>query len=108
MSVESDDDLAGFFDPDEFGVELVGHHAGGQVSFFGILTSGYVGEPTSGKNGAPRTVITDIVPRIIARQAAVSVLRQNDEIELPDSSRVVINDMQVKGAMVAIHYHVMW
>lgn len=103
MAVESAEDLAAFFDPDDFGVQLIGHTADGEVTFNGILTSGYVGEQPG-----TRAVVTEIVPRIIARRTDVASLQQNDEIELPGGARVIINDMQTKGEMVAIHYHDNW
>jgi hypothetical protein len=88
---------------ERFGVELIGHTADGEVPFNGILTSGYVGEQPGS-----RAVVTEIVPRIIARRTDVASLQQNDEIELPGGTRVIINDMQTKGEMVAIHYHNNW
>ena len=103
MAVETADDLAAFFDPDDFGVAMIGHTIDGQVPFNGILTSGYVGEQPG-----TRAIVTEIVPRIIARRTDVAALQQNDEIELPGGTRVIINDMHTKGDMVAIHYHEVW
>lgn len=124
MAVETADDLAAMFHPDDFGVPMVlfsatpapapgslmalteGALVAPQVDgvpFHGIPTTGHVAE-------SPGTTadVSMMVPRIIARSAAVPGLAQNDEIELPGGRRVIVNDVHYKGELVIIHYHEHW
>ena len=91
------------FHPDDFGVPMTAHMAETSVPFHGILTTGYVAE-------RPGTTadVSMMVPRIIARGAAVPGLAQGDEIELPGGKRVVVNDVHYKGELIVIHYHERW
>lgn len=103
MAVETAEDLAGMFHPDDFGVAMVAHMLAGSVPFHGVPTTGYVGEqPGTSAN------ISMMVPRIIARKAALPDLAQNDEIELPGGARVIVNDVHYKGELIIIHYHEHW
>ncbi len=101
--IESAEDLAALFHPDDFGVPMIAHMPDASLPFHGVPTSGSLAV-------APGTTAdaTSIVPRIIATVAAVGALAQGDEIELPGGRRVVVNDMLVKGAVVVIHYHDRW
>ena len=103
MAVETAEDIAGMFHPDDFGVAMVAHLTSGSVTFNGIKTTGHVNE-------SPGTTadISMMVPRIIAQRVAVDGLAQNDEIELPSGQRVVVNDVHYKGELVVIHYHERW
>lgn len=103
MAIESATDLAAFFHPDDFGVEMTAYMLGTPVVFNGVLTTGYVAE-------SPGTTadISMLVPRIIAKRSDLKDLAQNDEIELPDGKRVIVNDAQYKGELIIIHYHEVW
>jgi len=103
MAVETAEDLAAMFHPDDFGVPMIAYIAGAAVPFDGVPTTGYVGE----EPGSTATV-SMMVPRIIAIKAAVHDLAQNDEIELPSGQRVLVNDMHYKGELIVIHYHEHW
>jgi hypothetical protein len=103
MAVETPEDLAGMFHPDDFGVSMVAHSLAGSMPFNGVPTTGYVGE-TPGTTAT----ISMMVPRIIARRADLEGVQQGDEIELPDGKRVQVNDMHYKGELVIIHYHEHW
>lgn len=103
MAIESATDLAAFFHPDDFGVEMTAYVFGTPVVFNGVLTTGYVSE-------SPGTTadISMLVPRIIAKRSDLKDLAQNDEIVLPDGKRVIVNDVQYKGELIVIHYHEVW
>lgn len=103
MAVETPEDLAALFSPEDFGDPMIAHMLGGSVPFDGIQTTGHVAE-------APGTVASAsmTVPRIIARKAAIPGLAQNDEIELPGGARVIVNDVHYKGELMIIHYHDRW
>lgn len=103
MAVETADDLAGMFHPDDFGVPMIAYTQCGAVTFNGVPTTGYVGE-----NPGTTATVSMMVPRIIAQKSELSGLAQNDEIELPDGGRVVVNDIHYKGELVVIHYHEHW
>jgi hypothetical protein len=79
------------------------HSMAGSVPFNGILTTGYVGE----QPGTTATV-SMMVPRIIAQKAAIPDIAQNDEIELADGKRVIVNDVHYKGELLIIHFHEHW
>lgn len=100
MPVESADDLAGFFDPAEFGKELTLYSSGGPVLFLGIVTEGAKAEDVG-----LGTTVTTTVPRIICRRADVPNIQQNEEIQLPDGRLVLVNDLQFKSDLLIIHYH---
>jgi hypothetical protein len=103
MPVETAEDLAALFSPEDFGVAMVAHMPSASVAFFGIPTTGHLSErPGSAAD------ISSMVPRILARRASVPGLAQNDEIELPGGQRVVVNDVHYKGEMIVIHYHEHW
>lgn len=107
MAVETAEELAGFFNPDEFGVPMVGYTSEGSVEFHGIKTTGYVGEGANA--GALVTpTISMVVPRILAKLADVQALKQGDSIEFEDGQTVVVNDMHYKGDIVIIHFHEHW
>lgn len=103
MAVETAEDLAAMFHPDDFGVPMIAHMLDASVPFNGVPTTGYVGE-------RPGTTadVSMMVPRIIAQKVALQGLAQNDEIELPSGQRVVVNDVHYKGELVVIHYHERW
>lgn len=103
MAVETAEDLAAMFHPDDFGVPMVAHMVDASVPFNGIRTTGYVAEQ-------PGTTadVSMMVPRIIARKDAVAGLAQNDEIQFPGGERVIVNDVHYKGELVIIHYHEHW
>jgi hypothetical protein len=103
MAVETPEDLAGMFHPDDFGVGMVAHMQAGSVPFNGIDTTGYVGE-TPGTTAT----ISMMVPRIIAQKSAIPALAQGDQIELPGGKYVSVNDVHYKGELIIIHYHEVW
>jgi hypothetical protein len=107
MPVETPDDLAGMFHPDDFGVPMVAHMPDVSVPFNGIPTTGHVSE-FSAMSSASTVEASMMVPRIIAMRAPLAALRQNDEVELPSGQRVLVTDMQYKGELVVIHYHEHW
>lgn len=105
MGVETEGDLAGFFNPDEFGVRLA---IAGLGAFNGIDTTGFTSLDPAGISAG----VTAVVPRIICRRAAVPDIQQGDVIEFLDASPhnaagalVTVNDLQFKGALLVIHYH---
>lgn len=103
MAVETAEDLAGMFHPDDFGVAMTAYMPNDSVPFQGIQTTGYVAE-------RPGTTadVSMMVPRIIAQRSALPNLAQNDEIELPGGQRVIVNDVHYKGELIIIHYHEHW
>lgn len=124
MAVETAEDLAAMFSPEDFGVPMLAFRAVlspspgtlGVISentvlapqteglpFIGIQTTGYVAE-------RPGTTadVSMMVPRIIATKASLPDLQQNDEIELPSGQRVIVNDVHYKGELIIIHYHENW
>lgn len=103
MAVESAEELAGFFDPDEFGTPMMLHGFGYSLEFNGIVTTSAVAV----QPGTTAT-ITDIVPVIIVRRLAVPDIQQGDKIELPGGQRVEVVDIKTKGDLVTIHYHDMY
>jgi hypothetical protein len=105
MAVETAEELAGFFSPDEFGVPMVGYTTDGTIEFNGIKTTGYVGE---GGNDATTPTISMVVPRILAKRVDVQTLKQGDTIEFEDGQTVYVNDMHYKGDVVIIHFHEHW
>jgi hypothetical protein len=107
MAVETADDLAGMFHPDDFGVPMVAYVLDGSVPFAGIQTTGHVSE-FSAMSSASTVDASMMVPRIIAMRAPLAALRQNDEIEMPDGRRVLVVDIHFKGDLIVIHYHEHW
>ena len=103
MPIETAEDLAALFSPEDFGEAMVAHMPDTSVPFFGIPTTGYVGE----RPGMTADV-SMMVPRIMARRAALPTLAQNDQIELPGGKRVIVNDVHYKGELIIIHYHEHW
>lgn len=104
MAVESDDDLAVFFNPDEFGEPMTAVTAlAGEIAFSGIPTTGYVGE-----DPGTTAVVSMKVPRIIAKLAETEGLHQGDVITMAGGKQVYVNDVHYKGALVIIHYHEHW
>ena len=103
MAVETAEDLAALFHPDDFGVPMTAHMLAASVPFNGVPTTGYVGE----RPGSTADV-SMMVPRIIAMRSALPDLAQNDEIELPGGKRVVVNDVHYKGELIIINYHEHW
>ncbi len=103
MAVESDDDLAVFFNPDEFGEPMTAATATGEIAFAGIVTTGYTGE-----DPGTSAVISMKVPRIIASLSEADGLHQGDVITLASGQTVYVNDVHYKGALVIIHYHEHW
>jgi hypothetical protein len=124
MAVETAEDLAALFHPDDFGVEMFAFIAASMpspgslltlnettlavpqvegVPFLGIKTTGYVAEQPGTTADASM-----MVPRIIARKDAVPGLAQNDEIAFAGGQRVIVNDVHYKGEIIIIHYHEHW
>jgi hypothetical protein len=103
MAVETAEDLAAMFHPDDFGVPMVAHTVDASLPFSGVPTTGYAAE-------RPGTAadVSMMVPRIIATKASLPELQQNDEIEMPSGQRVIVNDVQYKGELIIIHYHEHW
>lgn len=103
MAVETADDLAALFSPEDFGEAMTAHMPDVSVPFDGIATTGHVAE-------RPGSVVdvSMMVPRILARRAALPDLAQNDEIEFADGRRVVVSDIHYKGSLIVIHYHEHW
>lgn len=107
MAIETADDLAGLFHPDDFGVPMVALIGGAEVPFVGVATTGYVGE-FSHASALLSEPVSMMVPRIIAMREPLNGLLQNDEIEMPGGRRVIVNDVHYKGDLVIIHYHENW
>lgn len=103
MAVETADDLAAMFHPDDFGVPMIAHMPDSSVPFNGVPTTAHVSE-----SPGSTADISGMVPRIIATKASVHGLQQNDEVELPGGQRVLVVDMQYKGELAIIHYHEHW
>lgn len=103
MAVETAEDLAAMFHPDDFGVPMIAHMPDTSVPFNGVPTTGHVSEQPGST-----AQVSMMVPRIIAQRAVLQSLAQNDEIELPSGQRVIVNDMHYKGELVIIHYHEHW
>lgn len=103
MAVETAEDLAAMFHPDDFGVPMIAHMPSTSVPFNGVQTTGQVFEQPGST-----AQVSMMVPRIIAQRSVLQSLAQNDEIELPGGQRVIVNDMHYKGELVIIHYHEHW
>lgn len=103
MAVESADDLAGFFDPDEFGEPMVATIGLTPVRFSGIYTDG----PVSNEPGSVAG-ITGYVPRVIAPRAALSGLASGDLITRADGKEFAVNDLQFKDKLLIIYLHDSW
>lgn len=104
MAVESDDDLAGFFDPDEFGEPMVATIGLSTVEFSGIYTDGPVSE-------SPGTTvdITGFQPRIIAQRSVLADLKQGNQITRTNGGQVyTVNNIQIKNALLIISLHDNW
>lgn len=103
MAVETADDLAAMFHPDDFGVPMTALSLGGSTPFNGIRTTGHAFEQ-------PGVVaqVSMMVPRIIATKASLPDIAQGDEIQFADGQRVQIVDVQYKGELIIIHYHEHW
>lgn len=104
MGVETEADLAGFFNPEEFGVRL----AISGNEFNGIDTTGAASLDPAGISAG----VSAVVPRIICRRSAVPDIQQGDVIEFLDTSPhnpagtlVTVNDLAFKGSLLVIHYH---
>ena len=104
MGVETDADLAGFFNPREFGTRLSLDGA----EFHAIDTTGAVSLDPAGIAAG----ISQTVPRLICRKDDVPVIQQGDMIEFLEMSPhnvagtlVTVNDLQFKGSLVIVHYH---
>lgn len=107
MAVESAEDLAGFFDPDEFGKAMVLLPKDGEaeVPFNGIPTSGPVSEQSPAGRASNLMEATMMVPKIIATRASIPTAAQDDRIRMHDGTVVQIVDQQYKGDLVIIQYH---
>lgn len=103
MAIETAEDLAALFHPDDFGVEMIAHMVSASVPFFGVPTTGHTFEQPGST-----AQVSMLVPRIIAQRSTVADLMQNDEIELPGGTRVIVVDVQTKGELAIIHYHERW
>lgn len=103
MPVETAEDLAALFSPEDFGEAMVAHTSGAAVPFFGIQTTGHMAE----RPGSTAD-ISSMVPRILARRQALPALAQDDEIDLPGGKRVIVNDVHYKGELIVIHFHEHW
>lgn len=104
MGVESDADLAGFFNPAEFGTRVSVDGA----EFHAIDTTGAAALDPAGIAAG----ISSVVPRLICRRGAIPAIQQGDMIEFLETSPhnvagtvVTVNDLQFKGSLVIIHYH---
>lgn len=107
MAIETDEDLDALFHPDDFGKPMTAFIGGVAVPFVGIPTTGYT--PDLQHASSPLTAgVSMMVPRIIAKLAALPGLAQQDEIEMPGGKRVVVNDVHYKGDLIIIHYHEHW
>lgn len=106
MPVESAQDLAGFFDPDEFADEqpMIATIGGFAVPFNGIFTQGHLPE---NPNTTPD--ITTTVPRIIVAKSAVAGIAQGDRIERANGEVYWVNDIQHKTDLLILYLHdVQW
>lgn len=103
MPVESADDLAGFFDPDEFGEAMTIQMSLEAIEFAGIYTE----SPLTEEHGM-RTGITGAVPRIIASRSAIADVTQGDVITRQDGREYIVNEVQVKDRLLIIHVHDNW
>lgn len=105
MPVESAEDLAGFFDPDEFADQepMIATIDGLPVPFNGIYSQGHIAEnPNTTAN------ITATVPRIITPKAALPGLLQGNQIERANGEVYVVNDIQHKADLIVIYLHDVW
>lgn len=105
MPVESAEDLAGFFDADEFADEtpMTAFIGGMPVSFSGIFTEGFLAEQPGSTPS-----ITTTVPRVIVPRAAVAGIAQGDTVQRGDGSVYVVNDLHFKRDLVVLHLHDQW
>lgn len=104
MAVETPEDLAVFFNPDDFGEAMTAHTVeAGDLPFDGIFTTGYVGE-----DPGTTATISMKVPRILARADQLVGLRQSDTITRADGTTIIVNDVHYKDRMVIIHIHEVW
>ncbi len=101
--IESAEDLAALFHPDDFGVPMTAHGPDVSTPFIGIPTTASVRDDAAGTPGATLTV-----PCVIATRASLPRIAQSDEIELPGGQRVVVVDVKTKGDLIVIHYHEHW
>ena len=100
MAYDLSDDLAGFFNPAEFGDELTAHVGGEVVPFNGILTDAHLAD----KLGT-EVAVTLTKPCIICARADLPNVHQGDVIDLPGGVPVFVNDLYFKGDLLIIHYH---
>ena len=105
MGVESSRDLAGFFNPKEFGTLMT---LGGEVNFSGIDTTSATSLDPAGISAEVR----EVVPRIICPRSSVPNIQQGDFIEFLEDTPynvtgavVTVNDLSYKGSLLIIHYH---
>lgn len=105
MPVESAEDLAGFFDPDEFAdnVPMVATIGGVPVPFDGIFTEGHLAEQPG---TSPDITVT--VPRVIVPKAAVEGIQQGDQIERSNGDVWLVADIQHKRDLLIIHLQEPW
>lgn len=103
MAVESAEDLAGFFDPDEFGEPMVATIGIERLPFNGIYTDGPITEQPGTTPG-----ITGYVPRVIAQRAPLVDLKQGDRIERESGAEFTVNDLQIKNDLLIIFLHDNW
>lgn len=104
MAVESAEDLAGFFDPEEFGEPWAAAVGFMSVPFHGIYTEAPMAE-------SPGTTarLAGCEPRIIANAAGLDELAQGDVITRKKTgARYSVNDCQRKGELLIIFLHVIW
>ena len=107
MAVETDDDLAGFFDPDEFGEPMVATIGLSSVEFNGIYTDGPVAEKPGTTDGWSGASIMGYQPRIIAPRAVLADLKQGDFITR-DGTQYSVNNIEIKGSLLIIFLHDNW
>lgn len=108
MGVESAEDLAGFFDPDEFGTRFEWQGVAGLAPFNGINTTG--AKILDDSSFSAR--VTDEQARIICKRADLPDVQQGDLIVALDAAHnlqagdlVLVNDLHYKGDLLIIYYH---
>lgn len=102
MAVETVEDLAGFFDPDEWGEPMVATIGLAEVPFNGIYTDGPITEQPGSTAG-----LTGYVPRVITARAPLAELKQGDTVTRAGTAYQV-NDLQIKNDLLIIFLHDPW
>lgn len=105
MPVESAEDLAGFFDPDEFAdpLPMIATIGGEAVPFDGIFTEGHLAEQPG---STPDITVT--VPRVIVAKSAVPGIQQGDQIERSNGDIWLVADIHHKRDLLILHLQEPW